>query len=154
MQTTWDPFWRLRKAILTSEARFNADSQINTGHFSFGRQNFSLYETTLRLSTFKFFNSIHSVFPPKAIMMMAVIIIICHHSSSILQAARSPVNCTAMFSPNLHRSSSSKSQIKSHFWDFYLVWIKGRKKPWAALESPFCRETVKGSFKLTVHELP
>lgn len=59
MQTTWGVLQQLRKAILTLEAHFNADSQINTGHFSFGRQNFSTYATTLSLLTFKFFNSVH-----------------------------------------------------------------------------------------------
>lgn len=58
MQTTWDPLWQLRKAILTLEARSNAESQINAGHFSFGRQNLSIYETTVSLSTFKFFSSL------------------------------------------------------------------------------------------------
>jgi len=59
MKTTWDPLQQLREAILTLEAYINADSQINTWHFSFGRQNFSIYETILILLTFKFFNFIH-----------------------------------------------------------------------------------------------
>lgn len=59
MQTTWDLLWQLREAIPTLETHFNADSQINAGHIFFGKQNFSIYETTLSLSTFKFFNSVH-----------------------------------------------------------------------------------------------
>lgn len=58
MQTIWDPLWQLRKAVLTLEDPSNAESQISTGHFTFGRQNLSIHETTVSLLTLKFFNSL------------------------------------------------------------------------------------------------
>lgn len=81
-------------------------------------------------------------------MAVVIIIIICHHSSSVLWAARGSIALQILALTCIDPVLNQKPFLR--FLGFYFVWIK---ELWAALESPLCREVVRGCLKSTAHGL-